>query len=151
MLVIPPHRVKNHIEDALRDPPMNASPLLRAAVAAALVAALSGCATRYDAWGNTIYVWQFGQDNQRDVDYSDPRLPVLPKFRPSTDLWPKPSPYEFNDLSRYSFLREPAPVTLIAHRVGDNAACAACSESNARLALLASRTDVRDSSGGIAR
>ena len=129
----------------------SASLLLRTAVAAALVAALAGCATRYDAWGNQIYRWQFGQDTQRDVDYSDPRLPILPKWRPSTDLWPIPSPYEFNDLSRYSFLREPPPVTLIAHAVGDNAACAACSESNARLALLASRADARGSRSGIAR
>ena len=71
-------------------------------------ALLAGCATRFDAQGREIYVWQFGQDTSRDVDYSNPRLPVLPKWRPRRRLWPMPSPYEFNDLSRYSLLYEPA-------------------------------------------
>ena len=53
---------------------------------------------------NAIYGWQFGQDVQRDVDYSNPRLPILPKCGRRTELWPVPSPYQFNDLSRYSLL-----------------------------------------------
>jgi hypothetical protein len=122
-----------------------ASSIARATLAVALLATLCGCAVRYDAWGNPIYRWQFGQDNLREIDYSDPRLPILPKWRPSTDLWPIPSPYQFNDLSRYSFLREPVPpTTMTAHGVGDNAACAACSDSTARLALLVARADARD-------
>jgi len=120
-----------------------ASSILRAAVAAALVATLAGCATRYDPWGNTIYRWQFGQDTLREVDYSDPRLPILPKWRPDSSLWPIPSPYEFNDLSRFSFLREPPPTTMITSTVGDNAACAACKDSNARTALVVARADAR--------
>ena len=109
----------------------------------ALVAALTlgGCATRFDAQGNRIYVLQFGQDTQRDVDYSNPRLPILPKYRPNTELWPVPSPWQFNDLSRYSMLDDPAPVSIAPLTVGDNVACAACNESTARLALLALRTD----------
>ena len=122
---------------------MNARLLLLPA-AIALATLLSGCQTRYDAYGRQIYGWQFGQDLQRDVDYSNPRLPLLPKMRPSTELWPVPSPYEFNDLSRYSFLVEPAPITTSIARVGDNPGCAACSDSTVRLALLASRADARD-------
>lgn len=107
------------------------------ALAAALL--LAGCATRYDAQGRQIYVWQFGQDTERGIDRSNPRLPVLPKWRPKEQLWPLPSPYEFNDLSPYSFL---APQEGLADiRVGDNAACAASCNSNARPALLASRAD----------
>lgn len=121
-----------------------ASSILRTAVAVAILVMLAGCATRYDASGKPIYSWQFGQDNLREVDYSDPRLPILPKWRPANELWPIPSPYEFNDLSRYSFLREPAPVTMTARGVGDNAACAACSDSTARLALLVARADAGD-------
>ena len=111
----------------------------------ALVAALAlgGCATRYDAQGNVIYRWQFGQDIQRDIDYSNPRLPILPKWRPATDLWPVPSPWQFNDLSKYSMLGDRAPVSVDPKAVGDNVACAACNESTARLALLASRADAR--------
>lgn len=109
-------------------------------IAAALSSA--GCATRYDAQGNRIYVLQFGQDTQRDVDYSNPRLPILPKWRPHTDdLWPTPSPWQFNDLSKYSMLDDRGPVSLAPLAVGDNAACAACNESTARLALLALRAD----------
>lgn len=122
---------------------MNARLLLLPA-AIAVAALLSGCQTRYDAYGNPIHGWQFGQDVQRDVDYSNPRLPLLPKLRPSTELWPVPSPYQFNDLSRYSFLVDPAPISTSVVAVGDNAGCAACSDSNARLALLASRADARD-------
>lgn len=111
------------------------------AIAAAL--SLNGCASRYDAQGNKIYGLQFGQDVQRDVDYSNPRLPILPKWRPNTDLWPLPPLYQFNDLSRYSMLDDRAPVSVAPLAVGDNAACAACNESTARLALLAVRADAR--------
>jgi len=138
------------------------------ALAAALT--LGGCATRFDAQGNRIYVLQFGQDVQRDVDYSNPRLPILPKYRPNTELWPVPSPWQFNDLSKYSMLDDRAPVlfaptlaelqcslppegaqfasrggpsarTIAPNAVSDNVACAACNESTARLALLALRAD----------
>jgi hypothetical protein len=112
-------------------------------IAIAALLSLAGCATRYDAQGNQIYRLQFGQDLQRDIDYSNPRLPILPKYRPNTDLWPVPSPWQFNDLSRYSMLDERAPVSMAPLAVGDNVACAACNESSARLALLAVRADAR--------
>jgi hypothetical protein len=119
--------------------------LARTAKLTIVIAALlsiAGCATRYDAQGNRIYVLQFGQDVQRDVDYSNPRLPILPKWRaPSDSLWPTPSPWQFNDLSKYSMLDERSPVSIAPLAVGDNAACAACNESTARLALLAARAD----------
>lgn len=109
----------------------------------AALLSLAGCATRYDAQGNRIYMLQFGQDVQRDIDYSNPRLPILPKYRPNTELWPVPSPWQFNDLSRYSMLDDRAPVSFAPLAVGDNVACAACNESSARLALLAVRADAR--------
>lgn len=115
----------------------------RITIAIAALLALAGCATRFDAQGNRIYMLQFGQDVQRDIDYSNPRLPILPKYRPNTDLWPVPSPWQFNDLSRYSMLDERAPVSMAPLAVGDNVACAACNESSARLALLAARADAR--------
>ena len=145
-----------------------ANVLVRSVFAALVVAALAGCQYRYNAYGERIYGWQFGQDNLREIDYSNPRLPILPKWRPNTDLWPVPSPYEFNDLSRWSFLDEDltespsalrasgltrarerpfALVTVPPLRVSDNAACAGCSESTARLALLVSRADAVDSRG----
>ena len=111
------------------------------AIAAAFT--IAGCATRYDAQGDRIYIFQFGQDVQREVDYSNPRLPILPKWRPSMELWPIPSPWQFNDLSRYSMLDERAPISIAPFAVGDNADCAACNESTARLALLALRADIR--------
>jgi hypothetical protein len=123
--------------------------LLRAALAAAIVATVGGCATRYDEYGNTIYRWQFGQDTSRAIDYSNPRLPQLPANRPRMDLWPVPSPYQFRDLSQYSQLTTPAPLPSADMSVGDNAACAAsvsfCKPA-APLALLASRVDARGSS-----
>jgi len=123
--------------------------LVRVAAATLVAAALAGCQYRYNAYGDRIYGWQFGQDNLREVDYSNPRMPILPKWRPSTELWPIPSPYQFNDLSPWSFLDEERVVVSVAPlRVGDNAACAACSESTARLALLASRADALDDRGG---
>ena len=124
----------------------NRHTLLRAAVAVAIASALAGCATRFDANGNQIYRWQFGQDTSRAIDYSNPRLPQLPASRPSMDFWPLPSsPYQFNDLSQYSQLTPPAPLPDGAVLVGDNAVCVASScESTAPAALLASRADVRD-------
>jgi hypothetical protein len=125
-----------------------ARPLLRtAAVALMTVLALAGCATRFDSQGRQIYVWQFGQDTDRTIDYSNPRLPVLPKWRPKEQLWPIPSPYEFNDLSPYSYLVPATPEGSGDIRLGDNAACAASCTSNARLALLAPRADARGSRG----
>jgi hypothetical protein len=119
--------------------------LLRAAVAVAIASAVAGCATRYDVNGNRIYTWQFGQDTGRAIDYSNPRLPQLPANRPSTDLWPIPSPYQFKDLSQYSQLAPLAPLPAADIRVGDNAACAASfCEPIAPVALLASRADARD-------
>jgi hypothetical protein len=126
------------------DMPASAPYLLRAALTVAIAAALTGCQYRYDANGDKIYRWQFGQDNLREIDYSNPRLPILPKWRPNTDLWPLPSPYQFNDLSKYSFLNDPYLLNPAPIRVSDNAACAACSESTARLALLATRADDLD-------
>lgn len=121
-------------------------PLLQtAAVALAAALLLGGCATRYDAQGRQIYVWQFGQDTDRGVDYSNPRLPVLPKWRPKEQLWPLPSPYDFSDLSPYSFLAPQEGSGDI--RVSDNAGCAASCTSNARPALLPSGADARGSRG----
>ena len=116
-------------------------------IACAALLTLGGCATRYDAQGNKIYGLQFGQDLKRDVDYSNPRLPILPQWRPNTELWPIPSPWEFNDLSRWSMLDDRrVPVSIAPFAVGDNADCAACNESTARLALLALRSDPRGAS-----
>lgn len=117
---------------------------LRVAAVLVAVAAMSGCATRYDSFGNRIYVWQFGQDTSRGIDYTNPRLPMLPRQAPNFNLWEIPSPYEFNDLSRYSFLA-PAPdleVPMIA--VGDNAGCAVNCDSKAPIALAAVGADLRD-------
>jgi len=123
----------------------------RAAAILAVAALAAGCATRYDAGGHEIYVWQFGQDTSRDIDYSNPRMPILPRQRPSMELWPAPSPYEFNDLSRWSLLQEPAPLgTSMAARiagVGDNAQRVACTETTARLALPAPSADDRSEPG----
>ena len=117
------------------------------AFAAALT--LPGCATKFNGNGERIYIFQFGQDVQREVDYSNPRLPILPKWRPNTDLWPVPSPWQFNDLSRYSMLDDRSPVSIAPFAVGDNADCAACNESTARLALLALRADARGASSAL--
>jgi hypothetical protein len=118
-------------------------------VAIAAAVTLAGCASRFNAQGDRIYIWQFGQDNQREIDYSNPRLPILPKWRPNTDLWPVPSPWQFNDLSRYSMLEERPPVSRAPLAVGDNADCAACNESTARLALMALRADARGASSAL--
>ena len=116
-------------------------PLLRSiAVAFAVSLSLAGCATRYDATGNQIYRWQFGQDIDRSIDYSNPRLPLLPRWRPQESLWPVPSPYGHTDLSEYSML---APQDNAGWPIGDNADCAAPCLSNANLALLAPRADLR--------
>lgn len=123
--------------------------LVRAAVAVAIAFTLAGCATRFDPNGNRIYVFQFGQDTSRAVDYSNPRLPQLPAQRPNMDLWPIPSPYQFKDLSQYSQLTTPVPAGAVL--VGDNAVCvAAPCEPTAPTALLASRADVRDGGRSLA-
>jgi len=124
---------------------------LRVAAAIIALAALSGCATRYDSFGRQIYVWQFGQDVSRGVDYTNPRLPILPRQAPNFNLWEIPSPYEFNDLSRYSFLAPPSPQDTTMIAVGDNAACAASCEPKTLVALAAvgaGTRDVRRSSTG---
>jgi hypothetical protein len=115
-----------------------------AVIAAAIAAALAGCQTRYDAFGNRIYFLQFNQSLDRSVDYSDPRLPILPPLPARDELWPRPSPYQFRDLSQYSYLAPSAPLNVVTARVGDNRRCAAACDSNARLALVASRADARD-------
>ncbi len=116
---------------------------LRTAAAVLAVAALAGCATRYDAFGNRIYVWQFGQDTGRSVDYSNPRLPILPRQQPNFNLWETPTPYEFRDLSQYSWVAPPAPEgTAVA--IGDNPACAVSCEPNASVALAAAGAVHRD-------
>lgn len=125
--------------------------LSRVAAIIAIAALTAGCATRYDTAGNQIYVWQFGQDTSRDIDYSNPRMPILPRQRPSADLWPAPSPYDFTDLSPWSFLQEPEPLTTQATSLiaglGDNAGCAAFNDKTARLALAAPRADDRGDRG----
>jgi hypothetical protein len=110
---------------------------LRVAAAVFALAALSGCATRFDPSGNRIYVWQFGQDTSRGIDYTNPRLPVLPRQPPNFNLWEIPSPYEFNDLSRYSFLAPQSPLTTTMIAVSDNAGCAATCEPKTLVALAA--------------
>ncbi len=86
--------------------------LLRTFTVAALALTLAGCATRYDAWGNRIHVWQFGQTTDRAIDYTNPRLPILPAWRPLYELWPLPNQYEQRDMSQYSFLTEPEPLVV---------------------------------------
>lgn len=117
---------------------------LRVAAAIVALAAVSGCATRYDSFGNQIYVWQFGQDTTRGVDYTNPRLPRLPRQTPNFNLWEIPSPYEFNDLSRYSFLAPASPLDTTMIAVGDNAACAASCEPKALVALASVGAGARD-------
>ena len=117
---------------------------LLCAAALAAVIMLSGCATRYDASGKQIFVWQFGQNTDASVDYSNPRLPVLPRSRPlDNQLWEIPSPYEFNDLSRWSMLRPLPDQDGPTIRVGDNARCADSCVSTAPGAPLAVRADAR--------
>lgn len=118
-------------------------PALRSFVAVGALALLAGCATKFDTNGNQVYFFQFGQQWDNAIDYSNPRLPILPRGRPVDPLWNVPSPYEFNDLSRYSQLHNPLPDTLIL-RVGDNADCAATCASNANGLRLVARADVRD-------
>lgn len=124
-----------------------ATPALRmirhTVMAAAIAAALAGCQTRYDAFGNQIYFLQFNQSIDRSVDYSDPRLPILPPLPARDELWPRPSPYQFRDLSQYSYLAPTAPLNAVTARVGDNPRCASACDSNARLALMAPRADIR--------
>lgn len=120
--------------------------LLRTAMPLVALAALSGCATRYDAEGRQIYFLQFGQPTYNAIDYSNPRLPLLPRSRPVENLWEVPSPYQFLDLSQYSSLTPVEPQNRAVSRVGDNPACAASCDSNVPGALVVSRADVRDGS-----
>ncbi|MFO1316357.1 MAG: hypothetical protein U1F58_12200 [Burkholderiales bacterium] len=123
--------------------PAIARHLLRATAVAALVA-LSGCATRYDAFGNRIFVWQFGQDTNRGIDYSNPRLPILPRQQPNFDLWEIPSPLQPRDLSQYSFLTPPPAQAGTVVAIGDNAACAAPCDQNGLVALAAAGDHAHD-------
>lgn len=125
--------------------PVNLS-LLRTVLGLAAVTLLSGCATRYDAEGRQIYFLQFGQPTYNAVDYSNPRLPQLPRTRPTETLWEIPSPFEFNDLSPFSMVIPEAPLAGAAVAVGHNGSCAASCDSNAPGALVVSRADARDSS-----
>ncbi len=116
---------------------------LRFALAAGVLALLAGCATKFDYNGNPIYFLQYGQPTDNAVDYSNPRLPVLPRGRPVEPLWNIPSPYEYNDLSRYSWLSTPPEDELIA-RLGDNVGCASTCASNAFGVRMLARADVGD-------
>lgn len=118
-------------------------PAVRSIIALGAVALLAGCATKFDYNGNPVYFLQFGQQWDNAVDYSNPRLPVLPRGRPVEPLWNIPNPYEFNDLSRFSQLNDPLQNTVVA-RVGDNADCAASCAPNANGLRLVARADVRD-------
>jgi hypothetical protein len=117
--------------------------LLRIALPLLALATLSGCATRYDSEGRRIYFLQFGQPTYNAIDYSNPRLPQLPRTRPTEILWEVPSPYQFLDLSRYSMVVPSEPLASMIAAVGDNAGCAASCESNAPGALVVSRADAR--------
>jgi hypothetical protein len=117
--------------------------LLRFALAAGTLAMLAGCSTKFDYNGNPIYILQYGQPTDNAIDYSNPRLPVLPRGRPVEPLWDVPSPYEYNDLSRYSWLNAP-PTDVLVARLGDNAACASNCASNAFGVRMLARADVGD-------
>ena len=121
-------------------------PLLRLALGLMAAATLSGCATRYDTEGRQIYFLQFGQPTYNAIDYSNPRLPILPRSRPTETLWEIPSPYQFLDLSQYSSLTPVEAQNSAITSVGDNPACAASCDSNVPGALVVSRADVRDGS-----
>ena len=116
---------------------------LRFALAAGILALLAGCATKFDYNGNPIYFLQYGQPTDNAVDYSNPRLPILPRGRPVEPLWNIPNPYDYNDLSRYSWLNTPPPDVLVA-RLGDNAGCAPTCASNAFGVRMLARADVGD-------
>ncbi len=117
--------------------------LTHTSLAIVAVLALAGCATRFDADGNQIYVWQFGQETSRGVDRSNPRLPILPPTRPVAPLWPTPSPYGFWDLSEYSFLAPQSPLDESTLWVGDNARCGNSCNTPSRIALLVPGADAR--------
>lgn len=121
-------------------------PMLRTALSLVALATLSGCATRFDSEGRQVYFLQFGQPTYNAIDYSNPRLPQLPRTRPTETLWEIPSPYQFLDLSQYSSLTPVEPQNSAIARVGDNPACAASCDSNVPGALVVSRADVRDGS-----
>lgn len=119
---------------------------LRFALAAGALALLAGCATKFDYNGNPIYFLQKGQTTDNAIDYSNPRLPILPRGRPVEPLWEVPSPYDYNDLSRYSWLHVPPSDVLVA-RLGDNPGCASTCASNAFGVRMLARADV----GGLSR
>lgn len=116
---------------------------LRFALAAAVLTLLAGCATKFDYNGNPIYFLQYGQPTDNAVDYSNPRLPILPRGRPVEPMWPLPSPNDYNDLSRYSWLKLPPPDVLVA-RLDDNTSCAPTCASNAFSVRMLARADVGD-------
>lgn len=116
---------------------------LRCAVAMGVLALLAGCSTKFDYNGRPIYFLQYGQPTDNAVDYTNPRLPILPRGRPVDPLWDIPDPYEYNDLSRYSWLDTPAPDVLTA-RLGDNAGCASTCASTAIGVRMLARADVSD-------
>lgn len=116
---------------------------LRCAVAMGVLALLAGCSTKFDYNGRPIYFLQYGQPTDNAVDYSNPRLPILPRGRPVDPLWDVPNPYDYNDLSRYSWLDMPAPDVLTA-RLGDNAGCASTCASTAIGVRMLARADVSD-------
>jgi len=116
---------------------------LRFALAAGALALLAGCATKFDYNGNPIYFLQYGQPTDNATDYSNPRLPILPRGRPVDPLWDIPNPYEYNDLSRYSWLKAP-PADVLVARLGDNAGCASTCASNAFGVRMLARADVGD-------
>jgi hypothetical protein len=115
----------------------------RLVLAAAVLALLAGCSTKFDYNGNPIYFLQYGQPTDNAVDYTNPRLPILPRGRPVDPLWNIPNPYDYNDLSRYSFLTTPPPDVLTA-RLGDNGSCASTCASNAIGVRMLARADVGD-------
>lgn len=114
---------------------------LRCAVAAGALALLAGCATKFDYNGNPIYFLQSRQPTDNAIDYSNPRLPILPRGRPVDPLWDIPSPHEYNDLSRYSWLNAP-PADVLVARLGDNAGCASTCASDAFGVRMLARADV---------
>lgn len=116
--------------------------LIRLAIALTAVASLSGCAARFDRNGDQTYVWQYGQDFQTTVDYSNPRLPILPKGRPVDPLWdlgPQSPPL---DLSEYALLA-PLPPSMASEAMGDNGGCAIACDLSASGATVVARADVR--------
>ncbi len=124
-------------------PSLDRSALIRVATACAGAFFLSGCATRFDAQGNSIYVWQFGQDTSTAVDYSNPRLPILPRGKTVDPLWTPPPASEPRDMSEWAQLTPLSPTATGA--VGDNGLCAIACDPAASGAVVVARADVRSS------